>query len=901
MAPAPLIVTKLHAPVARADLVSRPALFRLLEAGLQLPLILVSAPPGFGKSMLVAGWLRSRPSDLQVAWLVLDAGDNTPVFFWRYFVAALQGIDPGLGRSALAMLSAPGPLEIEPVLTTLINELADIESPLLLVLDDYELIQNASIHEALNFLLDHLPVQLHLALLTREDPPLKLARRRARRQLVEIRATELRFSTREIDEFMNGSFGLVLDPAQVNILEQRTEGWIAALQMAALSLLGHDPARFFQSFAGDNRYIADYLIEEVLQRQTESVRSFLLRTSILERLCPALCAALTGEPHARETLDALERSNLFLIPLDDHREWYRYHHLFAELLRQRLRQALPAGEVADLHRLACAWLESEGEIGAAVRHARQIPDEELARQVLERGVGSFYQLATLPELAELAAGIPPAQREYSPGLCAAVAWAVLAAGQINAVDTWLKAIEQHFSLPASAALDDRELDSARRAALLEVLVIRLHLPAYPQTSTHVLAIRDQLNALLPDQRCLHNVVADLKPVISFNLGMLAEASGETSLAAQAFSDTIVLAREQGNRYLYPVGRAHLAAVQAAAGQLQAARQTCEQGLAEGDLLSVPPQLSHLHARLGALHYEWNDLAAAAREFHSGLALAQLWNLHESRVPITIGLARLRQREGDMEGALRHLAELQPSQDESLVFAVEAYSASLHCLAGDPAAPAAWLAAKMAGLSLEPSPAHELALLDVARVMISLQQFESAAGLLQAIYISAGAGGRKYMLLQARAIHARLLAQQGSMLEAQAELSEILPPAAPEGYISIFLDEGILMRQLLKEAHGKTPLGGLRLYVEQLLAAFAAVEPSPGPRTARPGVPELSDREREILSLAAGGLSNPEIAERLVISITTVKTHMGNIYNKLGVTGRLQAIARAEGLGLLPRH
>ena len=336
MASAPLIVTKLHAPAARADLVSRPALFRLLEAGLQLPLILVSAPPGFGKSMLVAGWLRSRPPDLQVAWLVLDAGDNTPVFFWRYFIAALQGIDPGFGRSALAMLSAPGPMEIEPVLSTLINELADLGSPLLLVLDDYELIQNASIHDDLNFLLDHLPVQLHLALLTREDPPLKLARRRARRQLVEIRATDLRFNTREINEFMNGSFGLALDPAQVNLLEQRTEGWIAALQMAALSLLGHDPARFFQSFAGDNRYIADYLIEEVLQRQTDAVRSFLLRTSILERFCPALCAALTRDPSARETLDALERANLFLIPLDDHREWYRYHHLFADLLRQRL-------------------------------------------------------------------------------------------------------------------------------------------------------------------------------------------------------------------------------------------------------------------------------------------------------------------------------------------------------------------------------------------------------------------------------------------------------------------------------------------------------------------------------------------------------------------------------------
>jgi len=901
MPPAPLIATKLNVPPAHPDLIPRPQLFQMLEQGLQVPLILVSAPPGFGKSMLMAGWLHSRPAGLQTAWLSLDESDNAANFFWRYFIAAMQSIHPGSGETAQVMLSSPNAPEMQTVLTTLINELSALDGQFLLVLDDYHLIQSPSIHETLKFFLDHLPANTHLALLTREDPPLGLARRRARRQMIEIRAVDLRFDTGEATDFLNGIRKLSLTQEQIATLEQRTEGWITGLQMAALSLQGRDPARFFESFTGDDRYIADYLIEEVLQRQPESIRAFLLKTSILESLSPPLCAAVTGEPNARDSLDTLERLNLFLIPLDNHREWYRYHHLFAELLRQRLRETFPAENISSLHRHASVWYETENDIPAAVRHARQIPDESRAWQVLDRYMGTFYQQGTLPQLFALASAIPPAQRETLPRLCAAVAWAALASNHFEAVDDWLKAIERHFSLPADTALTDASLDPGRRAALLEVLVIRLHLPAYPPTSERVTAIRDQLNLLPPNQPCLFNVVANLKPVIAFNLGLLAENSGETALAASAFSDTVTLARERGNRYLYHLGRAHLAGIQAALGQLRTACQTCELGLAENAVMKASPYLSLLHAQMGMLQYEWNDLAAAEHHLTNGLAFARLWNQWESLVPITLGLAHLEQRAGDFKAALRRLDELGTPAMENLILPMEAYAALLRCLSGDQNGAAIWLAVKMASTSLEPTPVNESALLDVARLMAALQRSDEAAALLEKIGRNAQAGGRTQTLIRAKVILAKLMAGQGKMNTALGCLLEVLPLAAPEGYLSTFIDEGETLRQLLHEAKGKVRAGELRAYVEQVWMAFAPGENLPVKRETGYGVPELSDREREILSLVAAGLSNQAIAERLIISITTVKTHVGNIFHKLGVTSRIQAIARAEGLGLLPRR
>jgi LuxR family maltose regulon positive regulatory protein len=901
MPAAPLIATKLNLPPVQTDVIPRPQLFQLLEHGLKVPLILVSAPPGFGKSMLVASWIYARPAGLNTVWLSLDEGDNGSHFFWRYFIAALQKFQAGSGETAQTMLSSPNAPEMPTILTTLINELAALEGEFLLVLDDYHLIQSPPIHEHLKFFLDHLPANTHLALLTREDPPLGLARRRARQQMVEIRGVDLRFDRDEAAAFLNNIRKLMLTREQIAVLEQRTEGWITGLQMAALSLQGRDPAQFFKSFTRDNRYVADYLIEEVLQRQPESIRAFLLKTSILERLSASLCSDVTGEPNARDFLDSLERANLFLFPLDDHREWYRYHHLFAELLRQRLHETIAEETIAGLHRLACAWHEAQQDIPTAVRHARRIPDEGYARQVLQRHVLTFFQLGAVPQLFELSNSIPISEREALPALCAGVAWAALASNHFEAVDEWLKPIERHFSLPADAALSNAGLKSAERAALLEVLVIRLQLPAYSPTSERVAAIRDQLELLPPEQPCLFNVVANLKPVIAFNLGRLAENSGQTSLAASAFRDAIELARERSNRYLFHLARAHLAGIQAALGQLHAVRQTCEQGLTEDPVLKTSPFLALMHAQMGMLCYEWNDLQAAEQHFTDGLALARLWNHSESLVPLTLGLAHIESRAGDCEAALHHLEELGTPPVDQVVLPLEAYTAWLRFLNGDSNGAGVWLAAKLASAALEPNPVNEVALLDVARLMTALGRLEEAAALLEKICDAARAGGRINTVVRAKVILVKVLAGQGRTNAAISCLLEVLPLAAPEGYLSTFLDEGETLRQLLHKAKGKVSAPELRIYVEQVLAAFPHRESLPLQREVGSGSPELSDREREILLLVAAGLSNQAIAERLVISITTVKTHVGNIFHKLGVSSRIQAIARAEGLGLLPRR
>ncbi len=438
----PLIATKFHIPPSSPGLIVRPRLVSLLENGTRLPLTLISAPPGFGKTMLVADWVSrlgaTSPASPACAWVSLDKSDDPTVTFWRYILSALRKAIPGLGDTTQAMLTAPQPPRIETVISMLINELAALNVSLLLVLDDYHLIHNRATHESLNFLLDHQPQNLHLMLLTREDPPLGLARRRARRQMIEIRASDLRFSPVECASFLNSVMRLNLSAEQVDALERRTEGWIAGLQMAALSLQQGNPQAFFQSFAGDDRYIADYLVEEVLQNQPEPVRQFLLKTSFLERLSAPLCTAVMGyrerlpsspafsPASSREVLDYLERANLFLIPLDNHREWYRYHHLFADMLQQRMRQSYEQDEVARIHKRASEWFESQQDITSALHHARLIPDDERTATLLEQHAGLFFKRSELMQFHEWTKGIPTSLRHSHPSLCMAAAWAALA-------------------------------------------------------------------------------------------------------------------------------------------------------------------------------------------------------------------------------------------------------------------------------------------------------------------------------------------------------------------------------------------------------------------------------------------------------------------------------------------
>jgi LuxR family maltose regulon positive regulatory protein len=923
----PLIATKFHIPPSRSDLIVRPRLINLLENGRHLPLTLISAPPGFGKTMLAADWVNriqvKSPESPICSWISLDKSDNLTVTFWRYILAALRNAVPGLGDTAQAMLAAPQPPAIETVISTLINDLAALPDPLLLIMDDYHLIHNRPTHHSLAFLLDHQPQNFHLMLLTREDPPLGLARRRARRQMIEIRASDLRFSLDESASFLNAVMGLELSAEQVAALEHRTEGWIAGLQMAALSLQTGESQAFFESFAGDDRYIADYLFEEVLQKQPEPIRTFLLKTSFLERLSAPLCAEVTGElgrrpgpgspapASSREILDYLERSNLFLISLDNHREWYRYHHLFADMLQQRMRQVYDQEEVSRVHSRASEWFESQNEIAAAIHHARLIPDEERTVTLLERHAGLFFMRSELPQFHEWTNEIPIALRRSHPSLCMAAAWAAIATVHPDSTEAWLQIIEHHYDLPAEAALSDASLSPDVRAALLEVLIVRLQTPYNLQHTVEarprIEQIRTQLDSLPPDRTCLSNRVIDLKPIVVFDLGLSAEATGDGEAAIQAFGEVFQLARETNNMHIFHLALGHLAGVQFLQGRLQAAYHTHKQALAQAESIGggISPFIALVHAGLGLLHYEWNDLPSAEGHFTTGLPLACSWNNWESLIPNMLGLARVKVTMGDLPGALAVLdaiEELPSPPLPDVTLPIEAFRQLLMAISGEREAAESWLQNHGPSTMPPPDPQSELMLLDVARLQALLNHAEAASLLLAKILESAQDKGRNHTVIQARALQAKLFAGQGRMGEALETLGEALRLAEPENYIRTFVDGGETVRRLVGELRSKAGLtDNLSKYIEQVLAGFDDQKQSSVTRETATGLPEtLSEREGEVLRLIAAGLTNQEIADRLFISITTVKTHTGNIYQKLGVSSRTQAIARAETLGLLPR-
>ncbi len=889
--PEGLLKTKLFPPPRRANQVTRRSLLdKFAQARSHgVSCAMVSAPPGFGKTTLVVDC--ARDSQQPFAWLALDEGDNDLHRFWRYVDAALATIDQRIGEKLRPALYAPQTPAIDQIITGLVDGIIGLNQDVLLVLDDYHVIELPSIHESLNYLLDHMPTQLCLVVITRSDPPLNLARRRARGQLLEIRASDLRFTLAETASFLNQAMRLGLTDADVTSLDQRTEGWIAGLQMAALSMQDDaDPHHFVKAFSGDDRHIADYLVEEVLQRQLVEVQRFLLETSILDRLSAPLCDAVTGRPDSRAMLSTLERANLFILPLDNHREWYRYHHLFAELLRQRLRETHSSDARASLHRAAARWYETQGDIAEAVHHARLIPDDQSVLGLLERNAGSFFASGELPKLFELASQLRPDLRKESPFLCICVAWCGLASNRYSEVPAWLKSIEEHFGMAAESALQDTSMDMPMRAALLEALVIRLQLPSVrppDKQLAHILAIRRQLGNIPPEQVCLLNTVINLKPVIAFNLGQHAEGTGDLRLAEQTLAEAIPLCRQTQNSNLLFLAIAHLANVQVAQGQLRDAQRTYEQGLAEAARTSQPtsPFVALCYAGLGGLQFEWNNFSAASQYFGEGLRHALLWNLWEALLPLTIGQAQLRHRTGEAEKAAEILDALDsplPGQELPL----RAYAALLR----GAGAAAAWLAGHPAECELVPDPANEFLLLMVARLLACVNRSDEAIALLRKVVRFAKAGGRVHTLIQADVALAAIGGQPEPLVGA-------LRLAEPEGYLSTFTMEGEGLRNLLQHVLRRPNLEPhMQAYGRKILLALEA--PAQAAKWDM-GLPEpLSEREVEVLRHIADGLSNPEIARRLYLSPNTLKAHTQNIFQKLGVHNRLQAVSKAKELGLI---
>jgi LuxR family maltose regulon positive regulatory protein len=881
--PHALLATKLYLPPPRQNSVLRPRLIERLDAGLQHGLTLISAPAGFGKTTLLSQWLAGcgRP----VAWLSLDDGESDPGRFLAYFVAALQTAAPTVGAGLPAALLSPQPPSAETTLTSLINDLAALAHPVVLVLDDYHSLDSRPVDQAVAFLVEHLPPQLHLVIVTREDPPLPLARLRARGQLTELRAADLRLTPDEAARFLTQVMRLDLSVDEVRALEARTEGWVAGLQLAALSLREReDVPGFIREFAGDNRYIVDYLVEEVVQRLPDQIQTFLLQTSMLDRLCGPLCDAVLRDPamSGQAILAYIEQANLFLIPLDNERRWYRYHHLFADMLRQRLHRRGAAGpgdaveQVRVAHERASFWYEAQGLEIEAFQHAAAANDLARAERLIEgAGMPLQFRGASAPVRTWLAS-LPRASLEARPSLWVTYASTLLLGGQHTAVEPNLQGAEA--ALRASGLSDQNRDLVGRIASLRATLAVMQH---------------DAAAIMRQSQRALEYLHPDnlsIRTATTWTLGYAYQLQGDRAAASQAYRDTIATATSAGDSIYTIAATINLAQLQEADNQLALATGTYRRAL---HLAGDPPEPIACEAYLGLarIAYQQNDLDAAQEYGQLCLQLTRRMEGVDTSASYALLLARLQLAQGDLDGAAAVLDTGEAFvRQHGFVFRIPEIAAAqvLVLLRQGHLATAAQLA-----------QTHELPL-SQARVHLAQGDPHRALALLEPLRQRAEAQGWADERLAMLALEAVVLRSAGEAGKALRVLGSALALAKPEGFIRSFVDEGAPMARLLAEA---LAAGVEPTYARRLLAAFPVAEPAPRsapPQRDRDGalLEPLSEREREVLQLIAEGLSNQDVAARLYLSLHTVKVHARNIYAKLGVTSRTQAVARGRALGVL---
>ena len=907
-----LLATKLRVPRLQRDFVPRLRLVEALEEGLARRLILVCGPAGFGKTALLADWVRrgGRP----VAWLSVDAGDNDPARFWRHAVAAVDRVRPGIAERAGPLLGPPAPPSFEGLVTALINELAAQpgDDELLLVLDDYHLIDTRQVHDSLVFLLEHLPSGLHLVLASRSDPPLPLARFRAAGQLAELRAGELRFTAEEAAALMREAVDADLPGTIVAALAARTEGWAAGLQLAGLSLRGQsDVAGFVAAFSGSHRYVLDYLTDEVLEGQTDRVREFLLETSVLERLSGPLCDAVTGRAGGQAMLEQVERANLFLVPLDEVRGWWRYHQLFADLLRARLKQQAP-GRAAGLHHNAAAWCEEHGLADDAVRHALAAGDTTWAARLIERHFDETFWPGERATVQRWLAALPAELAGSRPRLCLVRAVLALAGGDAEGAGPPLDAAERAFT----DATDEPFEPSAGKAASLLVNVPagialgRASLAHLRGDADGTTAFASQVLAKTGEGESM------LDSTARWLLAMAEWLGGRVAEAERAFAASITGWRAAGERYSAAYGCHHLAQVQRAQGRLDAAVGTYQQALE----ITAPPGRPAMPAAgiafvgMGEVAYQRNELEAAVRQISEGIERCRQLTYTQ---PLATGLAALawiRQTRGDAAGAREAIGEAgraAPGPDvTSLLNPVPAQRARLLLAQGEVVAAARWVEERGLDPDDEPGYLREPEYLVLARVLIAQDRPAQALALLGRLHTAADTQGRTGSVIEIAVLQALALAATGEEDAAVDALAGALMLACPQGYVRVFADGGRPMSALLarliaaqqadQAAARGVPLGCLA----QVLRAFDGKDAGRGAgREAAAAVPGLAEqltaRELEILMLLGAGMPNARIAEELVITVDTVKKHVSHLLGKLGAANRTEAVARARQLGLIP--
>ena len=909
-----LLTTKLYIPQTHPNLVPRPRLSERLKEGMGRKLTLISAPAGFGKTTLLSEWRMLHLSrEWPLAWVSLDEGDNDPVRFLSYFVAALQMIAEGIGESALASLRSPQPRPIETILTVLVNEVAAIPEEFALVLDDYHVIEAEPVHNAVTFLLAHLPPQIHLVIVSRTDPPLPLARLRARGQMTELRAADLRFTCEEAAAFLNDVMGLDLSAKEIAALEEHTEGWIAGLQLAALSIQGlEDISGFIAAFAGSNRYILDYLTQEVVERQPAQIQAFLLETSILSRLTAGLCDEVVGRGDSQAMLEKLEQANIFVIPLDDKRLWYRYHHLFADMLRYHLHRRQP-DRVAELYRRAARWYENHGFADEAIRHALAAGDNETAARLVEQNTETAVMRSEGATLRQWLDALPEELVRNRPKLSVAYAIASLFGGRLGAVEPFLRDAERALSGSpdiSKASLSEKETKGWLADIPGCIAIIRGDLARMQGDMSRAAELSQQALARLPKDSLY------LRSKAAWNLGITSWMSGNLSAADKAFLEITANDRATGNAYLPLLAVYGLGRLRMIQGRLHEAAKAYRRALRLGTTEEGKPPLpvaAWAYLGMGELLREWNDLDAATRHLLEGLELGK--RVGEAG-PLATGytvLARVKQAQGDASGAfdaIEKAREVAPGPNVHHIFhPLAPHWARVWLAQGDLVAAARWLQERGLSVDDELSYLREVEHIVLARLLIAQDKSGGARRLLERLLSAAQAGGRIGSVIEILMLKALALQLEGDAVRAVSTLARALSIAESEGYISIFVDEGAPIAALLSkvlEAQKKVHLAMSPSvspeYVTKLLAALGVRAAPLGEGSLRrivgPLLKPLSERELEVLRLIALGLSNREIARELFITPGTAKRHGHNIYRKLEVRSRTQAVARARALNLV---
>ena len=905
--PISILATKLYIPPARSKIVPRHRLIEQLNKGLHHRLTLISAPAGFGKTTLVSEWIVGceRPA----AWVSIDEGDSDPISFLTYLISAMQTINAGIGSEVLEIIQASQLPPIESILTTLLNEISTIPNEFILVLDDYHLIDARLVDDTLTFLLEHLPPQMHVVITTREDPNFPLARFRARNQLTELRVTDLRFTPSEAAEFLNQVMGLSLSAKDVAALETRTEGWIAGLQLAALSMQGHqDIPGFIQAFAGDHRYIVDYLVEEVLRRQPESIRNFLLQTSILDRINGPLCDAVIGQPGARALLETLQRGNFFLIPLDDKRHWYRYHHLFAEVLHMHLMTEQP-DQIPALHRRASEWYEQNDSTPEAIHHALAAQDFDRVADLIERVLPILQQSRQESALLVWLKGLPDELFQNRPVLSVHYAGTLLQNGQLDGVESRLRDAERWLVVPAD--LHERPIyvyeEEFQR---LPAFVAMYH-------AAIALAQGDVVNATKHARKVLELAREDdefPRGAASSLLGLASWTSGDLETAYRMFADGMSYLQKVGFISDVIGGSVTLADIRITQGRLREAMSIYERGLELATKQGAPALrgAADMHVGMSGLYYERNELNIAEQHLLKSKELGEFNGLPKNPYRWRVAMAQIRETQGYLDGALDLLDEaekLYMGDFSPNVRPISALKARVWVKQGKLEKALDWARAQKLYVEEQPSYLREFEQITFARILLSQHQSDhsisllhDAMGLLERLLKAAEEGGRIGSVIEILTLQALAHQMQEDIPAALPSLERALKLAEPEGYMRIFIDEGSSVAELIREANAR---GITPNYTRKLLSAFELEDQGLDVETAPSAAPvstsliePLSQRELDILRLFKTELSGPEIAHELVIALSTVRTHTKSIYSKLNVNDRRAAVKRAAELNLI---